>query len=39
VVRFLQMTDEFVNSNIDDENYCDREEDAYVFSNDDYFQN
>jgi hypothetical protein len=36
---FLQMTDEFVNSNIDDEYYCDQEEDADVFTNDDCFQN
>ena len=39
VVRFLQMTDEFFNSNIDDENCCDQEEDAAMFSNDDCFQN
>jgi ribonuclease HI len=39
VVRFLQMTDEFVNSNIDDENCCDQEEDATMFTNDDCFQN
>jgi hypothetical protein len=39
VERFLQMTDEFVNSNIDDEYCCDQEEDATVFTNDDYFQN
>jgi hypothetical protein len=39
VERFLQMTDEFVNSNIDDEYCCDQEEDAVVFTNDDCFQN
>jgi hypothetical protein len=39
VVIFLQMTDEFANINIDDENCCDREEDAGIASNDDCFQN
>jgi hypothetical protein len=39
VVRFLQMNDEYFNSNIDDENYCNREEYATMFSNDDCFQN
>jgi hypothetical protein len=33
------MTDEFFNSNIDDENCCDQEEDTTMFSNDDCFQN
>jgi hypothetical protein len=33
------MIDEFVNSNIDDENCCDQEEDAFMFSNDGCFLN
>ena len=33
------MTDEFANSNVDDENCCDQEEDAAMFSKDDCFQN
>jgi hypothetical protein len=33
------MTDQFVNSNIDDENCCGQEDDAFVFSNDHCFQN
>jgi hypothetical protein len=36
---FLQMSDEFANSNIDDECCCEEEEDATVFTNDDCFQN
>jgi hypothetical protein len=33
------MSDEFANSNIDDECCCEENEDAVVFTNDDYFQN
>jgi ribonuclease HI len=39
VVRFLQMTDEFSNTNIDEENCFDQEEDADMFSNEDCFLN
>jgi hypothetical protein len=35
---FLKMEDEFENVNIDEE-YCGEEEDAVVFTNDDYFKN
>jgi hypothetical protein len=38
IESFLKMEDEFENLNIDEE-YCDEEEDAGVFSNDDYFKN
>jgi hypothetical protein len=39
VVRFLQMTDEFSNTNIDEENCFDQEEDADMFPNEDCFLN
>jgi len=36
---FLQMSNEFANSKIEDEYCCEEEEDATVLKNDDYFQN
>jgi hypothetical protein len=39
VERFLQMSDEFANINIDDECCCDKDESADAHSNDDPFQN
>jgi hypothetical protein len=39
VERFLQMSDEFANINIDDECCCEVNEDATVFNNNDMFQN
>ena len=33
------MSDEFTNSNIDDECCCEENEDATVFNNDDLFKN
>jgi hypothetical protein len=39
VVRFLQMTDEFSNTNIDEENFFDQEEDADMSPNVDSFLN
>jgi hypothetical protein len=37
VERFLQMSDEFSNVNIDDECCCEINEDATVFNNNDFF--
>jgi hypothetical protein len=34
VERFLQMSDEFANVNIDDECYCEEDEDIVAHSND-----
>jgi hypothetical protein len=39
VERFLQMSDEFTNVNIDDECCCEVNEEAVVFNNNDLFQN
>jgi hypothetical protein len=37
VERFLQMSDEFANANIDDECLCEEDEDATAFNNNDPF--